>query len=103
MKGKLVRDKIPSIIEKSDRKKPHIRVLSKKEFKKELRRKLIEEASEVAAAKENIEIALEMADIEEVLSALRTANAISKAKVITLQKEKKKQRGGFNKRIFLLE
>lgn len=81
MKGKLVRDKIPDIIEKNDRKKSRINTLSKREFVKELRKKLVEEAIEASKASK-ASLAEELADIEEVIDALYRAYKIKRASVV---------------------
>ncbi len=103
MNGKLVRDRIPEIILQNDGKKAHTRKLSKSEFTQELYRKLQEEISEVIEAKNKEEILSEIADVEEVLSALMEIKGIQKGEVVKVQKKKKKERGGFSDRIYLIQ
>lgn len=67
--GKLVRDKIPEIIEDSG-KEPIIRVLDDTEYKEELLKKLYEEYNEVIEAKTKEETLEECSDVLEVLIAL---------------------------------
>lgn len=67
--GKLVRDKIPEIIENSG-KEPIIRVLDDTEYKEELLKKLYEEYNEVIEAKTKEETLEECSDVLEVLIAL---------------------------------
>lgn len=67
--GKLVRDKIPEIIENSG-KEPIIRVLEDTEYKEELLKKLYEEYNEVIEAKTKEETLEECSDVLEVLIAL---------------------------------
>lgn len=94
--NKLVRDKIPEIIRKNDS-KPLTRVLNQKEYTKELVRKLSEEVTEF---KENPSIE-ELADIEEVLMALRAAMGIRADALEEVRRNKAKTNGRFKKRIFL--
>lgn len=94
--NKLVRDKIPEIME-SKGVKPVTRILNDKEYIKELNRKLQEEVSEYLES-ENIE---ELADIEEVLLALLQIKNISKEAFEDIRKQKVLKRGAFDKKIFL--
>lgn len=103
MKGKLVRDNIPDIILKNDGKKAHTRRLLKKEYRVELYKKLLEEASELVSATKKTEILNEIADVQEVLDAIILLNSLTKAEVVQVQKKKKQERGGFSKQIFLLQ
>lgn len=92
--NKLVRDKIP---DKLDRKRiPYEkRIASTEEYKEELIKKLVEEAHEFAEAGA-IE---ELADVREVVAAL---SALSEyASVEEMQRTKREEAGGFEKRIIL--
>ena len=64
--NKLVRDKIPEIIE-NDGETPVVRVLNDNEYKKELEKKLKEEYEEVLLAKDKKERLEELADMLEVI------------------------------------
>lgn len=66
--NKLVRDKIPDIIEEKGE-IPIVKILEKEEYKKELERKLYEEYKEVLDAKSDDRIE-ELADMLEVIRAL---------------------------------
>ena len=66
--NKLVRDKIPEIIEK-DNKKCEIKILNDEEYKKALSLKLVEEANEFLESN-NID---ELADVLEVIDAIKKA------------------------------
>src|SRR5262245_38068977 len=101
MRGKLVRDKIPQIIEKNDTKKPRTKKLSPKAFERELRRKLLEEATEAVRAR-GTKLAEELADLEEVVDALRKVSRISRTQIVRVRRQKRSARGGFDKRIFLI-
>jgi predicted house-cleaning noncanonical NTP pyrophosphatase (MazG superfamily) len=95
---KLVRDKIPEIIEKEGR-KPIFHIANKKEYWNALKLKLREEAEEFFE-KPNME---ELADILEVIYAICDFKKISKKELEKLRKKKEKERGGFKKRIVLDE
>ena len=98
--NKLVRDNIPNIIEK-DGKKAVTRLLEDKEYKKELYKKLIEEANEVIAAKTEKNTIEELADVLEVLNSIAKINNKQLDDIIKISNQKRLQRGGFEKRIFL--
>ena len=94
--NKLVRDKIPEIIENAG-KIPHTRILDNDEYVTELDRKLDEECSEFHKDK-NVE---ELADIMEVVYALAEAVGSSPEELERVRKDKADKRGGFEKKIFL--
>ena len=94
--NKLVRDKIPEIIEASG-KSCSIRCLGLEEYVVALEQKLNEEVAEYQKDK-NLE---ELADILEVLQALCVAKGHSLEDLEQLRKEKAIERGGFDNRIFL--
>ena len=93
----MVRDRIPEIIA-ADGKKANTRVLADKEYLKELIKKLGEEAKELEA-NPSIE---ELADIKELLIAIREAMKIHAGELEDLRRKKAKERGRFKKRIFLM-
>ena len=101
MKGKLVRDKIPEII-RNHGEIPRTRILSATEYRQELFRKLVEESSEAQNAKTKKDRVMELADIEEVLATIRDNLQIDKRTIALAQNKKRKERGGFLKRFFLL-
>ena len=94
--NKLVRDKIPEIIE-NDNKKPIIRTLSDKEYLMELNKKLQEEVNEYLEDN-NIE---ELADIIEVVYGILDAKNLDLLEFEKIRKEKVEKRGAFKKKIFL--
>ncbi len=94
--NKLIRDKIPEIIESSGR-TPVIRTLDDTEYLTELDRKLNEECAEYQADK-NLE---ELADMLEVIYAIAEARGHSPEELERVRAEKAAKRGGFKKRIFL--
>lgn len=98
--NKLVRDRIPEIIE-GNGEKPITRILSEDEYKTELETKLNEEYHEVlgtATSEERIE---ELADMLEIIDSLAVLEGKSLDDVVEVAKQKKLKRGGFSKRIFL--
>lgn len=94
--NKLVRDKIPEIIEK-DGKIVKLHILSDEEYLVALDKKLLEEVKEYQEDK-NLE---EMADILEVLYAICRAHGYSLEDLEAKRSEKVKKRGGFENKIFL--
>lgn len=94
--NKLVRDKIPEIIQKAGE-TPITRILSEEEYLTELDKKLHEECVEYQADK-SIE---ELADVLEVAYAIAEARGWSVSELETVRKEKAEKRGAFERRIFL--
>lgn len=94
--NKLVRDKIPQIIE-ADGKKCDIRIASKEEQSQLLEKKLQEEVNEFIEDK-NLE---ELADVMEVLFGLAKNLGFSEKELISKRDEKKAERGGFEEGILL--
>ncbi len=96
--SKLVRDKIPEIIGKSD-KTPHYKELDQKRYFIELKKKLNEEVLEYFES----ESSEELADILEVVYALAKEQKVSPSQLEQIRQTKRQQRGGFEKRILLIE
>jgi len=94
--NKLVRDKIPDIIENSGRKAIY-HLLSEAEYLIALDEKLFEEVNEYQADK-SLE---EMADVLEVLYAICKARGYSIEELEGKRLEKLIHRGGFEKKLFL--
>ena len=94
--NKLVRDKIPEIIEKAG-KKAYTHILSEEDYMTELDKKLNEECAEYQADK-NIE---ELADMLEVMYAIAEARGWSVSELEAVRREKAEKRGGFKKKIYL--
>lgn len=97
---KLIRDKIPQIIE-ANGESYEVRTMGKGEFEKELKRKLVEEASELRKAKKE-DLVNEMADVLELLKAIAGFYRIDFKLIEEKQIKKRKERGSFRKRLFLL-
>jgi len=96
--NKLVRDKIPEII-KFKGGKPVTHIANNQEYWTKLKEKLSEEIEEFLKS-EAIE---ELADIQEVLSAVCIYKDISKQGIERIRKKKAEDRGTFEKRIILEE
>ena len=94
--NKLVRDKIPEIIEKSG-KTCVAHVLSNEGYITELDKKLQEEVAEYLQDK-NLE---ELADAVEVLRAICIARGYTLEELEKMRAKKVDERGGFEKRIYL--
>ena len=94
--NKLVRDKIPEIIN-DDNRKAVTRILDDEEYLKELNIKLQEEVKEYLEDN-NVE---ELADIVEVIYAILDAKNISIEDFEKIRKAKVEKRGAFKNRIFL--
>lgn len=94
--NKLVRDKIPEIIEASG-KTCEMEILSDEEYLQMLDKKLDEELAEYHQ-EQNIE---ELADLLEVLYATAKARGYSIEELNHVRVEKQKVRGGFDKKILL--
>ena len=95
---KLVRDRIPEIIENSG-KTCSTSILSESEYIKMLDVKLNEELLEYQESK-SME---ELADLMEVVRAVAAARGSSIEEVERIRLDKAAKRGGFEKRILLLE
>lgn len=100
--NKLVRDYIPEVIKKTN-KEFATRILSEKEYKVELKKKLSEELTEYNEAKTNEEAVEELADILELLHTAIKLHGSSFEELEEVRKKKAEKRGGFEKRIFLIK
>ena len=95
--NKLIRDKIPEMIEQNGG-NAVIRQLSHEEFVRFLEMKLDEEVGEYHRDKN----AEELADILEVVYALAESIGCTREELFTCYEKKHAERGGFQKRIFLM-
>ena len=99
--NKLVRDRIPEIIEQ-DGIIAETKILSNDEFLSSLKKKILEEGKEFVEAVEEIEVKKEMADILEILYSFAEERVISLDEVESIRKERAEKRGRFKERIFLI-
>jgi predicted house-cleaning noncanonical NTP pyrophosphatase (MazG superfamily) len=97
--GKLVRDRIPEIIEAHGRVSVH-RTLAEAEYDAALLAKLHEEVTELAGAAPADRLE-EAADVYEVLLALLAHGGHSVDDVIRVADHKRAERGGFSGRVWL--
>ena len=102
--NKLIRDRIPEIIEKAGGNTPgkaghesKVRILDDDEYVTYLSKKLQEEVDEFQDA----HAFEELADILEVVLALAAAQGKTPEDLEALRAEKREKRGGFDKKLFL--
>jgi len=95
--NKLIRDKIPEIIE-ADGKDYKVKKLEDDEYLKYLNAKLQEELDEYQESGE-IE---ELADFLEIIYAILDHKDISREELEKIRKEKKQKRGGFARKLLLI-
>jgi predicted house-cleaning noncanonical NTP pyrophosphatase (MazG superfamily) len=100
--NKLVRDKIPEVIERSG-KAFHTRILSDDEYKQELQKKLQEELEEYLNAPNDQNSIEELADILELIHAITAIHGSSIEELEQVRIKKLTDRGGFKDKIFLIE
>ncbi|RLI96226.1 MAG: phosphoribosyl-ATP pyrophosphohydrolase [Candidatus Aenigmatarchaeota archaeon] len=98
--NKLVRDKIPGIIEKNGA-KPIIRIVDEDEYVYSLKKKILEEAGELNEAEGEGQELEEIIDIMEAVNAYMKHRKVSADLAEKVRKHKLRKRGGFDKRIFL--
>ena len=96
--NKLVRDRIPEIIEFSG-KSCTTEILSAEDYLRMIDAKLDEELAEYQESK-SLE---ELADLLEVMGAVVKARGYTWDELTTVRKKKREERGGFEKRILLKE
>ena len=97
--NKLVRDKIPEAIERTEGRTANYKILNNKEYLQELDRKLFEEAHEFVE-EHSVE---ELADLMEVISAIMNARGLSLEEVEVARKAKSNKKGKFDDKIYLID
>lgn len=98
--NKLIRDKIPEIIKKNGA-IPKISELNDEQFKTALREKLVEEAKELAEVKTKEEILNELSDVMQLIESIAINNNFSISDIEKQKEKKKRERGAFEKKLFL--
>jgi len=98
---KLIRDKIPTKMDRAGA-AYEVRKMGKKEFEKELLKKVGEEASGLLAAKNKKELIEELADVLDVIEEIRRHWKIKPSCIRKSQKENSIKKGGFKKKIYLV-
>lgn len=96
--NKLVRDKIPQNIEKIG-KKCNYYILGEDEYKKELDKKLLEEANEFIVD-HSIE---EMADLIEVIEAIKKSYNLENKEIEKIRLTKNIEKGSFEEKLYLVQ
>lgn len=97
---KLVRDRIPEIIEREG-KEFEVRVLDEAEYREALRRKVVEEATEIKTAPDS-DLIKEIGDLYEVLDALIATYDLDPDVIHVHRARRRAERGGFEKQLELL-
>lgn len=100
--NKLVRDKIPTIIEE-DGKRCRFSVLDQKAYREKLVEKFHEETIEFEETTNDDEAIEELADLLELIHAAATLHGQSIDEVERIRMVKKERRGGFEKKLLLIE
>ncbi|MGD6801981.1 nucleoside triphosphate pyrophosphohydrolase [Rossellomorea vietnamensis] len=100
--NKLVRDRIPEIIE-SNGKKFRTRILSEEEYITELKNKSFEELEEYRDAETREEALEELADLMEIVHAFAKSHGTTLEEVEEIRLKKAEKRGAFDEKIFLID
>lgn len=100
--NKLVRDRIPQVIESSGS-KFSTRTLDKSEHLSEIKNKLYEEVKEFEATDNRKDALEELADILELIHAALPIHEATYEELEQIRLAKKEKRGGFNEGIYLIE
>ena len=98
--AKLVRDRIPEIIEQAG-KKPVTHIADDNEYWDKLKLKLQEEVEEVLEDGTDDEVKEELADVLEVITAICEFKNVDKKDLESLRVKKAEERGGFSNKIIL--
>lgn len=100
--SKLVRDNIVAIMEKETGITPSHYVLTDAEYTRALLNKLVEEAEEVRDSIASEDMIEELADLREVMTTLMIHVGIVFSEVEKVQNSKRKEKGAFKKRHYLI-
>lgn len=101
---KLIRDKIPEIIKQERSLDVTTEIISDDElYLRALLKKILEESGELAHSETDENLQEEMADVLEVIGAILKLKSWTMENIVTIQKEKFAERGGFEKRIIMLK
>lgn len=103
LKPKLVRDKIPEIIEAAEPVRAVVKILNQKEYLNALVAKIHEEAAELELAlNENTNVAEELADLLELIHAVAHNKKLTLKSLEQIRQSTQLMRGGFAKRLMLI-
>lgn len=98
MPSKLIRDKIPEIIRQTGI-NPNIYTANNQEYSRRLIKKLLEETKEYLTSRDTEELA----DIIEVIYAIANDKGITINELEKIRIDKYNRKGGFEKKIILIE
>lgn len=99
--NKLVRDKIPAIIEQTG-KKYEVRKLNNDEYIIELKKKVYEELTEFVEEKDRESSLEELADLLEVINAVAVYHGLTLEEINSIRQEKEEKLGSFGEKVFLI-
>lgn len=98
--NKLVRDNIPALIQRRGA-IPKVLNLNRSRYREELKKKLIEETRELSKTRSKRELLDELADLSQLIDSIAESHGIA-LRAVEIQKDnKKEERGGFEKKLFL--
>ncbi|MEK7142710.1 MAG: nucleoside triphosphate pyrophosphohydrolase [Patescibacteria group bacterium] len=100
--NKLIRDRIPEITQ-ADGWLSKTKILNKPEFLKELKKKILEEVNELNQSHNRKDIISELVDIQELIDNILKETKIKFQAFRQIQAQKRKKRGGFEKKLFLIK
>ena len=101
---KLVRDNIPAMIKRERGIDVKTTIITDDEiYLKALLKKILEEATELSYVETDGHLQEEIADVYEVLDAILKLKQWPKEVIATIQKDKRTDRGGFDRRILMME
>ena len=99
---KLIRDKIPEICAANGW-LAETKILKSKEIIFSLKKKILEEAKELNEGKGKDNLIEELVDIQEIIDAILEEEKVKFSDFRKIQKEKRKKRGEFKKKLFLIK
>jgi predicted house-cleaning noncanonical NTP pyrophosphatase (MazG superfamily) len=99
--GKLIRDRIPEHMD-ADGVAYEVRTLDEAAYRRALLTKLREEAHEASVAATPDERTRELADLLEVIDAVLALDGVERDEVLSVQRRRRAERGGFERRLELL-
>lgn len=100
--NKLVRDKIPELIERNGE-TCKVKMLDKSTYFQELKTKLKEEVNEYLQAENDVEAIEELSDVLEIIHSLSTIHGEGFKDIEAARKKKFVERGGFKEKVYLIE
>lgn len=98
--NKLIRDRIPDVMDENGA-EYKVKKLNQKQFRKELLKKVGEEASALPNLKIKKDILKEIADVIAVIDEIKTEFNINEREIKNELKKAHNKKGGFNERLYL--